>query len=76
MIPVFKFYKDAWEYKDRHPGQRIGQAFFNHLRDVRPHLSEVIRATGRDPFYCEWRSPQWDRFITFIQTNWDKKDSN
>lgn len=34
-------------------GQRYGQRLFNVLYEIRPDISERLRATRLDPFYCE-----------------------
>lgn len=42
---------------------------FNHLIEVRPDLSEKIRATTLDPFYKT--SPKdMDEFFYFLEKNW------
>lgn len=69
-LSLHKFYFDA-QMRARKTGERYGQAMFNHLYEVRPDLSEQIRATDADPFYVsELSDPRWDRFISFIEKNW------
>ncbi len=46
---------------------RVGQAFFNVLRDTRPDLSGVVRGTLDDPFYDDSRIP---RFLARVRAVW------
>lgn len=57
----------------RTTNERYCQAMFNQLSIDRPDLSEQIRGTDKDPFYCESpQGPLWDRFVQFIEENWNK----
>lgn len=72
MISLHRFYFDSI-LRARKTGERYGQALFNHLCEVRPELSEKVRATGIDPFFLTGPqdNPQkWDEFIEFIETRW------
>lgn len=72
-MSLHKFYFDA-QHRARGTGERYGQAMFNHLCDVRPDLSEQVRATDMDPFHVErLNDPRWDRFVTFLEANWNKE---
>lgn len=50
------------------PDWRYGQTYFNVLYELRPHLSEKIRATDVDPFYDDrivpktklWLREHWE----------------
>mgnify|MGYP003645749907 CR=1 FL=1 len=64
-----KFYSDAIT-RARVKKERIGQALFNHLYQVKPELAEKVRGTDMDPFYVEYGHPNWDRFIVFIEKEW------
>lgn len=69
-LSLHRFYFDAIT-KARLNRWRYGQAMFNHLATVRPDLSEQVRGTDRDPFFVEdLTNPAWDKFVTFIETNW------
>jgi hypothetical protein len=73
MNSLHKFYFDSI-IRARRNQERYGQAMFNHLCEVRPGLSEMVRGTNMDPFYCS--SPmdaQFDRFVAFIEQNWYSK---
>jgi hypothetical protein len=66
------FFLDA-AYRARTTGERLGQAMFNHLWEVRRDLSEQVRGTDMDPFYVEELTgdDRWDRFIAFLEANWE-----
>lgn len=50
---------------------RLGQAAFNYLVDVRPDLSEAVRATDKDPFYASDKAdPRWLKFKAYVEANW------
>ena len=70
-MSLHKFYFDA-QHRARTKGERYGQAMFNHHLEVRPDLSEQVRAAVMDPFYVERLSdPRWDRFVAFVEANWN-----
>jgi hypothetical protein len=72
MVTLHKFYFDAVT-KAREYRWRYGQAFFNHLLEVRPQLAELVRGTDKDPFYLSTPCcDQFDRFAVFIEENWYK----
>ena len=72
MLNLHTFYFDAG-LRARLKGERDGQALFNHLHEVRPDLSEQIRATDKDPFYVEsFSGPIVDRFKAFLEANWER----
>lgn len=51
---------------------RIGQALFNVLFDVRPDISEAIRATGNDPFFSETvEDKRYQAALEVIEQMWD-----
>jgi hypothetical protein len=69
-ISLHHYYFDAIT-RANSTGERYGQAMFNHLVEVRPDLSEQVRATSMDPFHVRTLSdPRWDRFVAFIESNW------
>ncbi len=69
-LSLHRFYFDAIT-RARLKRERYCQAMFNHLCEVRPDLSEKVRATAMDPFYCTSpNDPKFDRFIEFIEKNW------
>ena len=69
----FSFWKDAKERCNTH-NERYGQALFNHLLIVRPDLAEQIRGTENDPYHFNRCSPQFKRFVSFIEENWHKNN--
>jgi len=70
IVSLHKFYFDGI-IRAREKCERYCQAMFNHLVEVRPDLSEQVRGTDMDPFYCHSPTdPRWDRFVRFIETNW------
>ncbi len=69
-LSLHKFYFDGIT-RARMKGERYCQAMFNHLCEVRPDLSEKVRASDMDPFYCATpNDPKFDRFIAYIEKNW------
>lgn len=54
-------------YRMKYTQQRVGQAFFNVLYEVRPDISEQVRATTLDPFY---RNDRVAPFLRFVKANW------
>lgn len=50
------------------PNWRSGQTHFNVLCDMRPDLSERVRATELDPFHLDSRLPQ---FLAFLEAEWN-----
>jgi hypothetical protein len=74
-LSLHKFYFDAIQ-RARLKKERYGQAMFNHLAEVRPDLSEQVRASNKDPFHvAQLSDPRWDRFVEFIESNWFVKES-
>lgn len=68
---LHQFYFDVWTLWGRNKHLRIGQCLFNHLADVRPDLSEVIRGTEQDPFHAmSPTDPRYDSAIKFIESKW------
>ena len=51
------------------PDWRYGQTMFNVLHEIRPDLSEQVRATNLDPFYKNTYNGVYP-FLQFIQENW------
>lgn len=72
---------DAWTYQEYltavercvdETHWRYGQALFNVLHDVRPDISEKVRATGLDPFYARSRDDAVIRnFLLYVGVEWD-----
>jgi len=50
------------------PGERLGQAYFNALQDVRPDLAAKVRANGLDPFYEDERL---SAFLSYLSKVWE-----
>lgn len=74
MTTLHKLYFDSI-IRARTTNERYGQALFNTLFEQAPHLAEQVRGTDMDPFYMEGPADnysKWDRFITFVETNWYK----
>lgn len=49
-------------------GSRLGQLYFNSLKDFKPTLADRIRASEIDPFYSDSLIP---RFKLYVLENWD-----
>lgn len=59
QIPNAQYYNHTW---------RLGQAYFNVLRDVRPDIAKRVQGkTGLDPFY---RDELVSTFLKFVEENW------
>lgn len=58
----------------RNKDWRVGQSMFNVLYDIRPDLSEQIRATDLDPFHVEDKvfnsSDTVGKFLDWIDEHW------
>jgi hypothetical protein len=50
---------------------RYGQAVFNLLANVRPHLADSIRTTHLDPFYREKHDID-PMLWTLLESRWDE----
>lgn len=46
---------------------RVGQAYYNVLRDTRPDLAGVVQGTEDDPFYDDRRIP---KFLVRVRAAW------
>lgn len=63
-----EFFRAAVERWLNSEHERLGQAIFNHLLEVRPDLAEQIRGTELDPFHNDgvlselekWLAVYWD----------------
>lgn len=51
------------------PDWRLGQSFFNVLREVRPDLAERVRGTKVDPFYVDDKVTD---FLNFVGSRWEE----
>lgn len=52
-------------------GERIGQAAFNVLREVRPDLADMIRGKPFDPFYAhKVDDRRFIKFVQFLEERW------
>lgn len=70
-MDIVEYWEVVKATHDADKSQRLPQVAFNVLVQVRPDLSEQIRATDADPFYAE---SLWDdrsvKFCNFIVNNW------
>ena len=62
-----EFKRGAQRYRDAHPAQRSGQAWFNYLHQVRPELADLVRGGDSDPFHDDRRLGY---FLRFVETAW------
>lgn len=77
QVSLHKFYFDAI-VSAKLRSWRYGQALFNKLLELRPELAEKVRATNMDVFHMQGPADdfeRWDRFISFVETNWYPGDS-
>ena len=71
-VSLHNFYKSAIDYHDSYPDLRYGQAMYNRLKVVRSELADKINGTNCDPFQCKRTDdPQFERFVEFIESNWE-----
>jgi hypothetical protein len=66
-MSYFQYIAEVMRVKDGNPDWRMGQTYFNVLRQYRPDLSEQVRATKLDPFHIDSRI---DAFLEFVSENW------
>lgn len=64
------------KYREKHPGQRAGQAAFNFLQESNPDLARKVQdETNLDPFYAESNDAadriRLKRFFSYIEEHWD-----
>jgi hypothetical protein len=57
------YQRQVVDYHRAHPEQRNGQAHFNVLYQMNPHLADEIRGTVLDPFHRDDRVPA---FLTVV----------
>lgn len=65
-MTIEEYYEQVDEQVKKYPAWRYGQTLFNVLYDVRPDLSEQVRASNIDPFY----DSNIDEFKIWIEENW------
>jgi len=52
--------------------ERVGQALYNELCDVRPDLAARMRGTDMDPFYARHvEDVRYQKALTFIAEEWN-----
>lgn len=56
-------------HADNKDDLRYGQCLFNALAHLRPDLSEQIRGSLMDPFYCEKHEVKYELW-EWLATNW------
>lgn len=62
------FLQDVYKmFREMKGHWRIGQCFFNSLRDRRPALAEQLRSHALDPFHKEVLS---DELHAWMRSNW------
>lgn len=65
-MQLYQFYQDV----SKRP-ERLGQAAFNLLSEVRPELANEIAGTDCDPYYAPDKSnTNWKNFANFLATSW------
>lgn len=72
QIPdLHKYFQDAYK-RHKNTGERLGQAMFNHLFEIRPKLANAVRGTDNDPFYSAstYEHRLMTNFRCFISENW------
>ena len=52
------------------PYERVGQAYFNVLAEVRPDIASRVRASAFDPFFKRSVKEISPRFFEFIAKEW------
>lgn len=70
ILPLDLFLTKVTQIHSSHADElRYGQCLFNAIYEVRPDLSEQIRATDLDPFHRE-RDDIKREFWEWLATNW------
>lgn len=67
---IQEFWNEVNVYISIHPQQRLGQAIYNCLADIKPELAQKITSTEVDAFYDSTKVPAMS---DFIQENWEVK---
>lgn len=51
--------------------ERLGQAAFTLLGEVRPELADAVAGTDCDPYYAPDKTHvNWKKFTEFLSANW------
>lgn len=58
-----QYLSNTRDYLSHHPQQRRGQAHFNVLYIMYPHLANSVRCTEIDPFHVDERLPYMLDFV-------------
>ncbi len=68
MVGTFEDYlADVQRAEAENPKWRSGQAFFNTLRAIQPHLAAQVEGGELDPFNSDERLPS---FCSWVRDNW------
>lgn len=73
MISVYEAFENLVTSLHDHPtngDKRLGQVYFNVLKDVRPDIAEHIRGTMFDPFY---KDVIHEKVRDKVRTMWEEK---
>ena len=71
-MATFADYKIAIrQAQQEHPQWRLGQAAFNVLYEMRPDLSEHVRATTLDPFHRR-TNEECAEFFNWVEMIWSR----
>lgn len=62
------YVRHYYDELDARPGLRLGQTAFNVLVSDNPKLAERVRSTALDPFYADFRLPD---FFNFVSKHWE-----
>lgn len=68
-----QFYAQVY-LRHKYQPTRIGQTLFNTLYDIRPDISETVRATPNDPFFSDSvHDPRYMAAVKVIEMMWDEE---
>lgn len=62
-----EFLVECARRKEAHSSWRMGQTYFNVLKEVKPAFAETIRGTFLDPFHNDNRIGD---FLSHVYANW------
>lgn len=69
---LHQFYQGVRKRMKLYPTERYGQAFYNHLYEVRKDLAIQIQNTDKDPFNVSDQAPGGISVaIHFVESHWN-----
>jgi hypothetical protein len=66
-MQLHEFYAAVTKRQQERKSERLGQAAYNLLCEVRQDLAEKVAGTDDDPYYV---NSNWRNFNKFLAANW------